>query len=203
MIVRLACIVEGYGDVAAAPVLLRRLQQAIRADLSLEVSRPIRQGRHKLVKPGELERAVELAARTVSPQGAILLLVDADDDCPKLLAPKLLTRMRACRSDISSGVILAKCEFEAWFLASLDSLAGRRGLGQGLSPPADPEAVRNAKGAMSRAMSGTGAYSETVDQPAFADLFDLAIARRRSPSFDKCWREVERLLNELAPPGAA
>jgi len=36
-------------------------------------------------------------------------------------------------------------------------------------------------------------YAETLDQPAFAALFDLRAARR-ADSFMKCCREVARLL---------
>jgi len=191
---------RGNGDVAAVPLLLRRMQKLIRPDLALVVPRPIRQGRYKLVKAGELERAVELAARSVPRPGAILVLIDAEDDCPAQLAPTLLTRIRARHSDLPSGVVLAKCEFEAWFLASLDKLSGQYGLNEGLSSPPDAERIQNAKGAISRCMPGSRTYSEPIDQPALAALFDLELARGRSPSFDKCWREVARLLNELAPP---
>lgn len=38
-------------------------------------------------------------------------------------------------------------------------------------------------------------YRETVDQAAFASQMDLQLARRRSPSFDKFYREVTRLLS--------
>ena len=38
-------------------------------------------------------------------------------------------------------------------------------------------------------------YSETADQPAFADTFDLTLARR-APSFDKLYREMEQICRE-------
>jgi hypothetical protein len=41
-------------------------------------------------------------------------------------------------------------------------------------------------------------YSETLDQPALAAVFDLEAARQRCPSFHKFCRDVERLLTELA-----
>jgi hypothetical protein len=108
MILNLGCIVEGHGDVEAAPVLLRRLQQASHADLYLDIPRPSRAGRYKLVKPGELEAKVELLARQLKTPRAILILIDAEDDCPKELAPDLLARARKARSDIPIGVVLAK-----------------------------------------------------------------------------------------------
>lgn len=37
-------------------------------------------------------------------------------------------------------------------------------------------------------------YSETVDQPAMSAKLDLALCRRRSPSFEKLCRELEQRL---------
>ena len=124
----LSAIVEGHGDVRAVPCLLRRIQQAVRPDLNLNVLRPWRVDRYKLVKPGEIERTVELAARKTPPPRAILILVDADDDPPCVLGPRLLARAGKARPDVPIGVVLAKREYEAWFLAAIDSISGRRGL---------------------------------------------------------------------------
>lgn len=64
-----ACIVEGHGDVSAVPLLIRRIAAAGFPELDLLVLRPIRVSRQKLVKAGELERAVELAARQTGVRG--------------------------------------------------------------------------------------------------------------------------------------
>ncbi len=199
MILNVGCIVEGHGDRPAVRILLQRIQQELAPELHLEILPPRRVGRGLLVKPGVLEDAVEKLARRLPTPRAILILIDADDDCPKELAPKLATRATEARSDISSGIVLAKFEFEAWFLASIESLKGQRGLPQDLTPVPDPEAVRNAKGFLTRHMEGSQAYSETADQPALTAVFDMQMARQNSPSFDKCWREIERLLGEALP----
>src|SRR5438094_886194 len=67
----------------------------------------------------------------------------------------------------------------------------------GLRPPPDPEAVRGAKEWLSRHMPPGQPYRPTVDQPALAARFDLQAARR-ADSFDKCYREVVRLLTTLS-----
>ena len=198
MILNLGCIVEGHGEVEAVPVLLRRLQEEWDPSLCLNILRPFRAGRYRLVKPGELERIVEQVARRLDTPRAILILIDAEDDCPKLLAPQLLARAQQARSDIPIGVVLAKREFEAWFLAAMESLSGRRGLGDNLASVGDPESVRGAKELLTRNMQGSSAYSETLDQPALAAVFDMELARRRSVSFDKCCREVRRLFGEAS-----
>lgn len=197
MILNLGCIVEGHGDVAAVPRLLNRMQQELAPETYLNLLQPWRIGRYKLVQPDELENAVERVARRLAPPRAILILIDADDDCPKELAPKLLARARRARSDVPVGVVLAKFEFEAWFLAAVESLGGRRGLKQDLPPVANPEGVRNAKGWLTSHMEGSRAYTETLDQPALAAIFDMELARKRSDSFDKCWREVQRLFRKV------
>ncbi len=193
MIFNLSLIVEGRGETEAVPVLLRRIQGVLRPGLSLNILPPLRIGRDKLLKANEVERAVEFTARRMEPPRAILILIDADDDCPAQVGPKLLHRATAARSDVPMGVVLAKREFEAWFLAAIPSLCGRRGLLPELALVAHPEMVRNAKGILTQCMEGTRAYSPVVDQPALAALFDLNLARRHSDSFDKFWREVERL----------
>lgn len=62
--------------------------------------------------------------------------------------------------------------------------------------PDDPEAIRDAKGWLSERMENNRTYRETRDQPALTALFDLERARHVD-SFDKCYREIVRLLGEL------
>ena len=89
---RIITIVEGHGEVQAVPILLRRLAVEIKPEIYLDVPPPIRVKRQKILKEGELERAVELAARKSEPCDGILILLDADSDCPKELAHSLLDR---------------------------------------------------------------------------------------------------------------
>ena len=196
MLLNLGCIVEGDGDKAAVPLLLRRIQSELAPELDLRIPQPWRIGRYKLVKDGELEAAIERLARQLAPPRAILVLVDADDDCPAELGPQLLLRAKKARSDVPTGVVLAKCEFEAWFLAAMESLGGCRGLTEGLTAVSNPESIRDAKRVLTRNMTGSRAYSPVADQPALTAVFDMQAARRWSRSFDKCWREVERLFAE-------
>jgi hypothetical protein len=186
---RIQSIVEGHGEMSAVPVLLRRL--TISARQPVEVLRPIRRPRSTLVKQDGLQRAIELAAKYVSRNDAILVIFDADGDCPAELAPRLLAWARAARPDRRTAVVMANNEFEAWFLAAAESLAVAGKLAHGTSSHPDPESVRDAKGWLSAHMSRR--YSETIDQPAFAAGFDLA-SGRSTPSFLKLEREVEWLL---------
>ncbi len=80
--VRIASIVEGKGEVDAVPILLRRIAERVAPSSAVQVPRPIRVKRQQILKAGELERAVEIAARRTGVDGAILILLDADEDCP-------------------------------------------------------------------------------------------------------------------------
>ena len=122
MTVQISCIVEGYGEVEAVPILIRRIGESLYPELQIRTPPRIRVSRDKVVKAGELERRVEFAARRIRGQGAIFILLDSDDDCPAHLGPELLGRALQARSDLPIAVVLAKHEFEAWFLAAIESL---------------------------------------------------------------------------------
>ncbi|MEU8037753.1 DUF4276 family protein [Streptosporangium sp. NPDC049078] len=191
--VTIAAIVEGEGEVAALPVLLRRIAEELSA-WAVRIPTPRRVPRSKLVAPGGIESAVLQASYQVAGRGGILLLIDADDDCPATTGPALLERARRARDDREISMVLANREFEAWFLAAATSLAGRRGLADPLEPPADPEGPRDAKGWLSARKTDGTSYRPTADQAALTAIFDMAQARKNAPSFDKFWRDVERLI---------
>jgi hypothetical protein len=192
-VVRVASIVEGHGDRSALPKLLHRLASDFPAVTLLTPRQPWRSPRGSLIASGGIEREVE-SNSWVGPDGGILILLDADDDCPAELGPELQARARSARPDRRVTVVLAKYEFEAWFLAAADSLAGRFGFSADMKAPADPEGIRGAKAWLSRHRSDSEPYKETADQARLAAAFDIKQAREHSPSFDKFCREVEMLL---------
>jgi len=71
-----------------------------------------------------------------------------------------------------------------------------------LPPFPDPESLRGAEERISRLMRRGRRYSPTADQSELTLRFDMELARQRSPSFDKCWREVDRLLSIICPKSA-
>ena len=158
---------------------------------------PIRVDRNKVTGPNELERIVRIAARRSGPDGRILILLDADKDCPARLGPELLRRTRAARGDRQIRVVIPNAEFESWFLASAESLGGRRGIGPTLDAPNDPESIRDAMGWLAARMPPSKPYRPARDQAALVSAMDFKAARR-APSFDKLWRDVRELL--LEPP---
>ena len=190
---RVITIVEGHGETEAVPLLVRRMAARLDYRGSLELPHPIRVNRGRLLRAGELERAVDLAGRKSSAGDAILVVFDADGDCPATLAPAVLARAVASRRDRRIAVIIANREYEAWLIAASDSLVAQGRLRPSASAPANPEDIRNPKAWLSDHLAGSRSYSETIDQAALTAVFDLTEARRAA-SFDKFFREVESLL---------
>jgi hypothetical protein len=195
MEIKVGCVVEGHGERQAVPVLIRRVARAVNPEVVVQAE-VLHTPRSRLLKDGELERAIGLMARRVGRQSGILVLVDSDDDRPCELAPALLERAHKAHHDLLIAVVLAKREFESWFLAAAKSLRGYRGLPVDLEAPPDPEGVRGAKEWLCQARRDGHQYSPTVDQAALTEVFSFDEARQTS-SFDKCYREVARLVLEL------
>ena len=196
--VKVAAIVEGHGECEAVPILIRRIAQDTDPGFVLNVLQPLRVSVNKLLKEGEIERSIIFTARKLQGRGGIIVIVDCDWDngCPAKDGPVLLKRAMNARSDIPISVILAKKEFEAWFLAASKSLRGKRGLPNDLEPPVNPESIRGAKEWLSEQMPQGGSYAETTDQPALTAMFDMEAARA-ADSFDKCYRDVKQMLETL------
>lgn len=190
-------MVEGHGDVEAVQILIQRIAEVIQLPHEVKIQATIRTPKSKLVKPGELERAVDLAARKLTGHGAVFVLLDSDDDCPRQLGPTLLARAKHARNDLPVAVVLAKREFESWFIASVESLAGHNGFPAQIQVPEDPESIRGAKEWLTQQMQGGRSYSPTLDQPTLTRKFSMEMALR-TDSFSKCHRDLSRILLELS-----
>lgn len=196
--VRMAAIVEGHGEVEAVPILIRRIAGELDPAIMVSIDPVLRVPASSLRKKGELERQVERAARKIQGKGGIFILIDCDWDggCPAKEGPDLVKRARSARPDLHISVVLAKKEYEAWFIASAESLRGKRYLPEDLSSDTSPEDIRGAKEWLSDRMPRGSRYSETTDQPALTEVFDMNMAKR-ADSFDKCYREIIGLLQLL------
>jgi hypothetical protein len=198
----LACIVEGDGVVGALPELLRRIiGHLVAQDPATpwpQIPFPIRIKKGSFVAAdGQEYRAkyLALAKARAGDDGYVLVVLDADDDCPAQLSNMLLTEMALAVAPVRLAFVVAKREFESWFLAAAESISGMRLLEAGLVAPADPEnAIANAKGWLRDRMPDGSTYSETIDQPALAATFDWQAAMAKAPSLDKLYREIAKLL---------
>jgi hypothetical protein len=185
-------IVEGQSEAEAAPVLLRRLLIRLNRP-EIQVARPFRVSRLKMVRSGEIERAIIQGLRDRRDIGAVLVILDADDDEPLHLEAALLERCRTA-SPLPSAVVAACREFEAWFLGSKDSLRGVCGIRPNANSPEAPEAIRGAKERLTTNMEGGRRYLEVDDQPALAARMNLELALQRCQSFQRLAVALERIL---------
>jgi len=196
---RIVSIVTGHGEVESVPILIRRIAHQIDPTINLKIIRPpIRIPESRLRKNSEIKRAIELATLKLGGRGGIFILLDCDwkNCCPAKEGPTLLRKAGSSRQDIYISVVLAKKEFESWFIAAAKSLRGQRSLSSSLIPDPDPESIRGAKEWLSRHMTDR-TYSETTDQPALTEKFDLQQARN-ADSFDKCYREIQNMIKQLS-----
>lgn len=193
--IEIATIVEGHGEVVSLPILIRRIATQVAPGVQLRIPEPVRTHRQEIVLAGQLEYAVELAARKTRGDGRILILLDSNGDCPKVLAGALRRRAELARSDRRIRVVLAKMEYEAWFVAAADSLVGHCDIAPSATAVDHAESIRNAKGWLSRRMPRGRGYNPKRDQPTLTRVFDLDAARTAS-SFDKFWRDVDAILRD-------
>jgi hypothetical protein len=207
-------IVEGHGEERAVPCLIRRWLRHRGWDRFFEIpdSAINAKGCGKLKAAYDrmrhigIEHYVEAALRR-NPQ-AVLVVLDADDECLKRgprngLGPSLLARARNVAPELPLAVVVANREYEAWFLANFQSIRARRGFSsQARYPSSDhPESHSGCKKLMAELMGCS--YEETVHQLSLTGLLSFRPdACRRSPSYGKLLRELERLTREVRKMGA-
>jgi len=188
-------IIEGQSEEESVPILLRKFRDKIGA-FSIHISRPFRIKRNNIVKEGELERAIEYGLRDRTNVGAIFILLDADDDCPVVLANQLRVRCRSITS-LPVAVVVANRELEGWFLGGKESLRGIRSIRMDATGPTNPEDIRGAKERLSQNMENGARYIAVDDQPAFATDLDFELTRSRCRSFQKFLTEAQHLFSIL------
>ncbi|MBV8046542.1 MAG: DUF4276 family protein [Paludibacterium sp.] len=183
-------VVEGDGEVQALPILLRRLTEWYAPGEYINIPTPIRVRKDRFInKEDEFKKHLLLAAAKCNVEEGdwVLILLDADDDCPVVLADQIKNRASAYIPYVHVSVVIAKREYEAWFIAAAPSLNGARGfIYDGIQM--DAEEPRNAKGWMSEHMPGKS-YKEIMDQPALSAAMDLQQAFDGSRSFRKLCKE--------------
>lgn len=191
---RLVCVVEGHGEVAAMPVLCHRVMRSL-----LEVhdwfvdDNPVRVPRSQLVdesrpsprrppRTASVERALALAAAR-SPAG-ILVLCDADDDCPAALGGPF--PRQSPRGAVPVRGVMASREFESWLLWSRPD--HERAKVNAANPEVSPRA---AKAALAKVIPG---YAPSTHQLGAVRGMDLGAVWARSDSFDKLVRSIGELV---------
>ena len=116
---------------------------------------------------------------------------------PKDVAGKVRCWAKEAAGDVPCDVVIACREYETWFLAAVESLRGKYGIGLDAVVPEDPESKRDAKGVLEEFMPPDRAYSETGDQPGMSNAFDMGLAYRRNRSFRKFVKTIGDILAQM------
>lgn len=173
-----ASVVEGHGEVKALPALLRRIAYGA-GIYEIDVRPPHRLGCDQM-RSTKVRDAVRIQRASLVERGGVgvvVVLYDSDDDDPT----ECVEATRAALEGQEAVVAVAVREYEAWFLAGIESLRRHKEVLDDASYSKDPEAKRGAKEALQEQM--TGKYIETRHQDAFSSILDLDATARRSPSF--------------------
>ncbi len=162
------------------PELLRRVLSERLGRYDIGVLKPkMGKGKGGLIKRFEnLTRYAELTDGCAG----ILVLLDADDDCPKDLGIELANRACATAVNIPTVVVCAKREYESWFLASDKDFQG------------DAEVYNGAKQWLNRRVAAGLTYKETKDQVRFSASMDMDAAYEASRSFRRLCNAVDELV---------
>lgn len=198
---RVAPVVEGQGEDRCIRGLLQRIWSEIVGGEYIHVEKPSRHPGSWLKLEDGLRAAVRKALGKLSvprePHDPclVLVLVDADGDCPSIRGPQLLSWAKEVDRRIDTACVVVNVEYETWFVAAAESLQDYLELRESESIPDDPEG----QGCKThwieqrfRDRAGHREYQKARDQPRMTAAMDLALCRRRSRSFDKLCRELER-----------
>ena len=189
---RLLIVAEGKGEMVAAPKLVSRLLRERGHEAWIVPENAYRLGGLPvfLNRPDE---TLDLLRRK-NPD-AVLFLSDLDAGCPMDDAPKASALFRSATLPFPVAVVLARCEYEAWMIASIETVAAAdTRLPAGLTCDADPESIRDAKGWLTAHLPSGISYKPTLDQARYTSAIDVALAAERSRSF----RRLCHALDELA-----
>ncbi len=211
---RLVLFVEGEGERAAVPRLVKRLLTEKQGwdVVQLDPLDPFIVGSvDGLLKTdgAEWRRFLKVALRTRRNVGGCLLLLDGDartksgrEFCSKEVAMKLVEHAKPEGGGVlfSVAIVFACQEYESWILAAVESLAGKKlpddslGVRAGaVAPDGDLEiAPRDAKGTMRRLMSS--GYKPTIHQALLTEMMDLNCIRQRPM---RSFRRLESAIDQL------
>ena len=114
---------------------------------------------------------------------------DSDITCPVALAAALEPKPGLVAMPVE--IVIARHEYEAWFLAAAESLCSHPSVHDDARPPEDPEGKRDAKTQLRRIMNES--YKETLHQAKFSALMDLDLASERSRSFRRMVNAISKL----------
>lgn len=212
---RLVLLGEGHGEVAALPVLVKRLLQEKDAGSLLYVDREVvRTNPSQLVRWNKPHQEpnyaqwisrVTLAARRRD-VGGVLAVFDGDfkkfpaGSPTPFCAATAAKSMAATASTAGAGKMFSLCvvfacsEYETWLVAGAESLAGTALPAGTRFPEGDPES--HGKGWLEAHCDG---YRPTRDQAALTERVNLDVIRsKKLRSFQRLEHAIEQIVEAVA-----
>ena len=186
-------IVEGHGEVEALPVLLRKLLHGMSV-FDVEIDKPINAHGVGGLR-SRLERLLEYGTRRPN-CSAIIVVRDSEDECPLELVCDYGRRTLKVGCAVPVAFAIAKRMYETWLVASIETIAGTRGIAEDASFEGEPETLSSPKAWLTSQMPPGRAYKETLDQAAMTDRLDPVVARR-CRSFRRLEAALEFLLERI------
>ena len=181
------------------PSLLRRVLWDKLNRFEISVKRPkVTHGKPNLIK--HYERFIDYAA--LEGCDGIVVVVDADDECPKDLATGLASRAIRHGLRIPLVVVCPNPDFEIWFVGSLaedygQSIRDRLQLPESVKGPEDLESVRKAKSWLNEHMPNHHAYKPTVHQNDLTHHIRLDLVYVQSRSFRRLCNAIKELIDAV------
>ncbi len=174
-------VVEGAGDRLALPIVLRAHLHAA-GEFRDVLGKPVPlHGRTKAFVTNGIEGYVAVAASRPACVG-VLVVLDGEGDCVATVGPALRDRADQV-SRVPVRVALADRDFEDWLYASAETLQLEL---------SDHDAEQHGQHALKKALR-PASYTKPVWQPRLASRVDLALARSRSVSLDRCLERFDEL----------
>lgn len=213
MTLYIASIVEGQTEQSCLERLLQRTWAELLGQTErLQVLEPFHGPRDKLIySQSDLIRTIEQslqklhikANREPDAMKLLLILLDAEGDCPAALAPQLFKAAREIAPvNFSISCVMPKRMLENWIVAGASTLGGINNLPNPL-PARDQFEERSGAAWLDeqlRSVNKTRKYKKVIDAREFINKMDLNECRTNSPSFDKLCHEFEKQVTDAPSP---
>jgi len=213
MTLYIANIVEGQTEQGCLERLLQRTWTELLGQTErLQVLEPFCGPRDKLIQsPGDLIMTIEQSLQKLYSKAKrdpdaiklLLILLDAEGDCPATLAPQLFKLAREIAPPgVAISCVMPKRMLENWIVAGASTLGGINNLPNPL-PVRGLFELRSGAAWLDeqlRSVNKTRKYKKVIDARDFINSMDLNECRTNSPSFDKLCREMEKCVPAAPTP---
>jgi hypothetical protein len=193
-------LAEGHGEIESASKLINKMWVNLQLPL-IPIANAIRWS--NLHKDQGLLKGVDFIRNKPNARGLIILR-DDEDNCPANLAPLKAAFLRTLNAPFPIAYVIMYREYETIFISYLDHFNGQtvphliRGTIQfkdNINTPANPEAIRDAKGYITSMLVGGTTYKPTTDQLSLTQSLDINLLRVQGLP---CIGTLERALIHIA-----